>query len=143
MKISCSQKKLVDKLEITEIEIFPFNTKDVGGNTLAIADITLDNAIKIKSIKLLETKSGGLFLAYPNQRGKNGDCGKQYKSQPEVAVNVKHVPGNDGPGYPPEQTRPEEHTVDGAEIFSAEILSDDRRSEGDTAPVTGSSSNRY
>jgi len=60
-------------MEITEIEIFPFDTKGVGGNTLAIADVTLDEAIKIKSIRLTESKSGGIFLSYPSIRGKTGN----------------------------------------------------------------------
>lgn len=59
-------------MEITEVEIFPFDTKDMGGNTVAIADLTFDNALKIKSFKLIESKSGGLFVTYPSQRGKDG-----------------------------------------------------------------------
>ncbi|MBU1625847.1 SpoVG family protein [bacterium] len=59
-------------MEITEVEIFPFDTKEMGGNTIAIADVTFDNVIKIKSFKIIESKSGGLFVTYPSQRGKDG-----------------------------------------------------------------------
>ena len=60
-------------MEITQIEIFPFDTKDIGGSTLAVADITLDNIITIRSVKIIESKTGGLFVTYPSQRGKNGE----------------------------------------------------------------------
>jgi stage V sporulation protein G len=59
-------------MEITEVEIFPFDTKDMGGNIVAIADVSFDNSIKIKSFKIIESKSGGLFVTYPSLRGKDG-----------------------------------------------------------------------
>ena len=58
-------------MDITQIDIFPFDTKDIGGNTLALADITFDDALKIKSLKLIESKTGGIFVTYPSQRGRD------------------------------------------------------------------------
>ena len=59
-------------MEITDIEIFPFETGDIGGNTLAIADVTFDKQLKIKALKIVQTKSGGIYVAYPNLRGRDG-----------------------------------------------------------------------
>ncbi|VAX20772.1 hypothetical protein MNBD_NITROSPINAE03-1558 [hydrothermal vent metagenome] len=59
-------------IEITEIKIYPFDTSGVGGKTLAMAEITVNNALLIRGFRVIQTKSGGLFVGFPSVKGKDG-----------------------------------------------------------------------
>jgi len=59
-------------LKITEIKIYPFDTSGAGGKTLAMAEITVNGALLIKGFRVIQTKSGGLFVGFPCVKGKDG-----------------------------------------------------------------------
>ncbi|NPA16331.1 SpoVG family protein [Persephonella sp.] len=59
-------------MEITEVKIYPFDTSRIGGRVRAVADITIDNILVIKGIKLVESKHGGLFISFPKKASSKG-----------------------------------------------------------------------
>ncbi|MGB3976843.1 MAG: SpoVG family protein [bacterium] len=59
-------------MKITSIRIYPFDTAARGGKIRAVVDVELDGEIVIKGIRILESKSGGLFLGMPSIRMQNG-----------------------------------------------------------------------
>ena len=59
-------------MEITEVKIYPFDTSRIGGRVRAIADITINNTLVIKGIKLIESKHGGLFISFPKKASSKG-----------------------------------------------------------------------
>ncbi|WP_456464298.1 SpoVG family protein [Persephonella sp.] len=59
-------------MEITEVKIYPFDTSRIGGRVRAVADITLDNILVIKGIKVVESKHGGLFISFPKKASSKG-----------------------------------------------------------------------
>jgi stage V sporulation protein G len=59
-------------MAITQVRIYPFDTAGLGGRTLAYADITIDACLMIKGLRVMEGDGGGLFVAYPAQRGRHG-----------------------------------------------------------------------
>jgi stage V sporulation protein G len=59
-------------LNISQVRIYPFETSSLGGHTRAYADITIDACLVIKGLRVVEGAGGGLFIAFPTQRGRNG-----------------------------------------------------------------------
>lgn len=59
-------------IDITEIRIYPFDTSQAGGKTLAMAEITVNSALLIKGFRIVEAKGGGLFVGFPSVKGKDG-----------------------------------------------------------------------
>ncbi len=59
-------------LKITEIKIYPFDTSGAGGKTLAMAEITVNDALLIKGFRVVQAKGGGLFVGFPCVKGKDG-----------------------------------------------------------------------
>jgi stage V sporulation protein G len=59
-------------MTISHVRIYPFETAGLGGRTLAYADITIDACLTIKGLRVVEGANGGLFVAFPAQRGRNG-----------------------------------------------------------------------
>ena len=59
-------------MEITEVKIYPFDTSRIGGRVRAVADITIDDALVIKGIKVIESKHGGLFISFPKKASSKG-----------------------------------------------------------------------
>ncbi len=59
-------------MEITEVTIYPFDTTSYGGRTKAFAEITIDGMLTIRGLRVVEAKSGGLFVSYPSQVGREG-----------------------------------------------------------------------
>ena len=60
-------------MQITSIRIFPFDTGTRGGKIRGIADVEIDHMLAIRGIRILESKSGGLFLGMPSVRIRNGE----------------------------------------------------------------------
>ncbi len=60
-------------MEITDVKIYPFDTSRVGGRVRAVADITIEDALVIKGIKLVESKHGGLFITFPKKATAKGN----------------------------------------------------------------------
>lgn len=58
-------------MEITDVKIFPFEPGDLQKNLKAYAQITLDDALVIKGIKIFEKENGGIFINYPALQGKD------------------------------------------------------------------------
>jgi stage V sporulation protein G len=59
-------------INISQVRIYPFETGSLGGHTRAYAEITLDGCLVIKGLRVVEGAGGGLFVAFPSQRGRNG-----------------------------------------------------------------------
>ncbi|WP_457639823.1 SpoVG family protein [Persephonella sp.] len=59
-------------MEITDVKIYPFDTSRIGGRVRAVADITIDNVLVIKGIKVVESKHGGLFISFPKKASSKG-----------------------------------------------------------------------
>jgi stage V sporulation protein G len=52
-------------VEITEVKVFPFEPGDLQKNLKAYAEITLDDALIIRGIKIFEKENGGIFITFP------------------------------------------------------------------------------
>jgi stage V sporulation protein G len=59
-------------ITISHVRIYPFETAGLGGRTRAYADVTIDACLLVKGIRVVEGAHGGLFVAFPAQRGRNG-----------------------------------------------------------------------
>lgn len=59
-------------INISQVRIYPFDTGSLGGHTRAYADITIDSCLVLKGLRVVEGAGGGLFVAFPTQRGRNG-----------------------------------------------------------------------
>ena len=59
-------------IRIDHVRIYPFETHGVGGHTRAYADITLEASLVLKGLRVVEGAGGGLFVAFPAQRGRDG-----------------------------------------------------------------------
>ena len=60
-------------MKLTSIRIYPFDTGTRGGKIRGIADVEIDGALQIRGIRILETRSGGLFLGMPSIRLRDGE----------------------------------------------------------------------
>ncbi len=60
------------QLEITDIKVYPFDTGAAGGKTLAMVEITIDDALVLKGFRVIESKGGGLFVSFPSVMGRDG-----------------------------------------------------------------------
>jgi stage V sporulation protein G len=58
-------------MEITEVKIFPFEPGDLLKNLKAYAQITLDDVLTLKGIKIFEKENGGIFITFPAIQGKD------------------------------------------------------------------------
>jgi len=58
-------------VEITEVKIFPFEPGDLQKNLKAYAEITLDDALTLKGIKIFEKENGGIFITFPALQSKD------------------------------------------------------------------------
>jgi stage V sporulation protein G len=58
-------------MEITDVKITPFDTGTGYGRIRAYAAVTLDGVLTILGIKVMESDTGGLFLAYPSIKGRS------------------------------------------------------------------------
>jgi len=57
------------QLVVTKVYLKPYET----GNLKAFADVVFNNSFKIKGIRLVETKEGKSFLAWPSREVKKGE----------------------------------------------------------------------
>ena len=55
-------------MNITAVRIFPFETREAGGRTLAYAEIEIDGALLVRGLRVVESASRGLFVGFPAQR---------------------------------------------------------------------------
>ena len=58
-------------MEITEVKIFPFEPGDLQKNLKAYAEITVDDALIFRGIKIFEKENGGIFITFPAIQGKD------------------------------------------------------------------------
>ena len=57
-------------LNITAVKVYPFDTRETGGKTVAFAEIEIAGALLLRGIRVLESGSRGLFLGFPSQRAR-------------------------------------------------------------------------
>lgn len=55
-------------LDITAVRIYPFETRETGGSTVAYAEIEIGGSLLLRGIRILESHKRGLFLGFPTQR---------------------------------------------------------------------------
>ena len=55
-------------MNITAVRIFPFETREAGGRTVAYAEIEIDGGLLVRGLRVMETASRGLFVGFPAQR---------------------------------------------------------------------------
>ena len=60
-------------MNITSIKIYPFDTGIQQSSLKAYADVVFDDILLIKGFKILISKSGGLFIGMPSNKGKDGN----------------------------------------------------------------------
>ena len=58
-------------MEITEVKLFPFEPGDLQKDLKAYAEITVDDALILKGLKIFEKENGGIFITFPAIQGKN------------------------------------------------------------------------
>ncbi len=58
-------------MKITEVKIFPFEPGDLQKKLKAYAEITVDDALTLKGIKIFEKENGGIFITFPAIQGKD------------------------------------------------------------------------
>ena len=58
-------------MEITEVKIFTFEPGDLQKNLKAYAEITVDDALIFRGIKIFEKENGGIFITFPAIQGKD------------------------------------------------------------------------
>ena len=57
-------------MNITAVRIFPFETREAGGRTVAYAEIEIDGGLLLRGLRVMETGNRGLFVGYPAQRAR-------------------------------------------------------------------------
>lgn len=55
-------------MKITAVRVFPFETREAGGRTVAYAEIEIDGGLLVRGLRVMETGSRGLFVGFPAQR---------------------------------------------------------------------------
>ena len=63
-KTNEEKKSEPKKLEITQVQIFPFNRTDLGRNFKGLATITIEDQFVIKGLRIVDGVNG-LFVGYP------------------------------------------------------------------------------
>ncbi len=58
-------------LQITEIKIYPFDIGDSRSKVKAYAEVTLEDTLILKGIKIIQGKKGGLFIGFPSRKGRD------------------------------------------------------------------------
>lgn len=58
-------------IDITEVKVFPIKKENLKNGVQAFAQITINNAICIKNLRVIQGK--GLFVAFPQTKRKNED----------------------------------------------------------------------
>ena len=59
-------------MRISAVRIFPFETRESGGRTVAYAEIEIDETLLIRGLRVMEAGNRGLFLGFPAQRARRG-----------------------------------------------------------------------
>ena len=60
-------------MKITNIKIYPFDTGSRNKQVRAYAEVEIDDKIIVRGIRIIESKSGGLFIGLPSLRDRSGD----------------------------------------------------------------------
>lgn len=60
------------RVNITDVKVYPFDTRETGGGTLAIAEITIEGSLLIKGLHVIQSRGGGLFVSFPAVKGRDG-----------------------------------------------------------------------
>lgn len=70
-------------MNITSVKIYPFDLGTTQSSLRAYAEVILDDSVLIKGFRILASKSGGLFVGMPSQKGKDG----KYYDQVEIRTD--------------------------------------------------------
>ena len=58
---------------ITNVKIYPFDIGQKDSNLRAYAEVTFDDSLVIRGIRILENKKGELFLGFPSRKGRDNE----------------------------------------------------------------------
>lgn len=61
-----------NKIEVTKVDVYPFKKGIYIGHLKAIANIVLNDQIKVRGLRVMDGESG-LFVGYPNDPFYKGD----------------------------------------------------------------------
>lgn len=56
-------------ITVTEVKIYPFESSGAQKTLRAYAEITLNDSLVIKGIRVLQNANGGLYIGFPSQMG--------------------------------------------------------------------------
>ena len=59
-------------MTITAVKIYPFDSGEPDSSMRAYADVIFNDVVLIKGFRVLSSKTGGLFVGFPSQKGKDG-----------------------------------------------------------------------
>ena len=59
------------KPEVSAVKIYPFKYKKGSFEILAYVDITIENNLIIKGIRVIRTKENGVFISFPVKKFRN------------------------------------------------------------------------
>jgi stage V sporulation protein G len=71
-------------MTISEVKIYPFDSGEPDSSLRAYADVTFNEVILIKGFRVLASKTGGLFVGFPSQKGKDGQFRETVEFKSEV-----------------------------------------------------------
>lgn len=60
-------------MQVTDVKIFPFDAGVPGSRLLAFAEVTLDECLTLRGIRIFRSERGGLFIGYPARKGRGGE----------------------------------------------------------------------
>jgi len=76
-------------INVTEVKIYPFDTGEPESNLRAYAQVTLDNCLTLRGIKVLQTETGGLFIGFPARKRKDGKFQDLIQATPEFKSKLR------------------------------------------------------
>jgi stage V sporulation protein G len=78
---------------VTAVKIYPFDFGETDSSMRAYADVIFNDVILMKGFRVLTSKTGGLFVGFPSQKGKDGQFrdtvefkSKELKSEVRTAI---------------------------------------------------------
>lgn len=67
-------------------KVFPFNG---AGNTKAFATLVIDDVVAVKGFKVVESRSGDLFVGFPSTKGKDKEGNEKWYNDVQFYEDVE------------------------------------------------------
>lgn len=59
-------------MEVTNVRLYPFESREGTSQVRAYADVTFDDALTVKGFKVVIKPNGAVFVGYPSVRQSDG-----------------------------------------------------------------------